>query len=49
MYDEEGKAVIGVATGDLGISKKGEMKDNFTRGVELLGEQVIFAEGARGI
>jgi len=46
LYD--GDKVTGVATGDLGISKKGEMKENFTRGVELIGDQTILAEGCRG-
>src|ERR1700759_3041286 len=27
--------VVGVATGDMGIGKKGEHKDSFTRGMEL--------------
>ena len=46
LYENE--QVVGVATGDLGISKKGELKETFTRGVELRGDQTIFAEGARG-
>ncbi len=47
LYDDDG-AVIGVATGDVGISKSGEMSDRYTRGMELRGKYVIFAEGARG-
>ena len=39
----------GVATRDFGISKKGEVKeDSFMRGMEILGKQTVFAEGARG-
>jgi electron-transferring-flavoprotein dehydrogenase len=47
LYDDDG-AVIGIATGDVGISKSGEMSDRYTRGMELRGKYVIFAEGARG-
>ena len=39
----------GVATRDFGISKKGEVKeDSFMRGMEIIGKQTVFAEGARG-
>jgi electron-transferring-flavoprotein dehydrogenase len=41
-------AVTGIATGDVGISKDGEMSERYTRGMELRGKYVIFAEGARG-
>lgn len=44
----EDGAVVGVATADQGISKSGQLKDSFTRGVELRAKQTIFAEGARG-
>ena len=47
LYDAAG-AVIGVATGDMGVSREGEMKDSYTRGMELAGKYVVFAEGARG-
>ncbi|MFO1147734.1 MAG: electron transfer flavoprotein-ubiquinone oxidoreductase [Alsobacter sp.] len=47
LYGETGE-VVGVATGDMGISKGGEVKDSFTRGMELRGKYVLFAEGARG-
>jgi electron-transferring-flavoprotein dehydrogenase len=47
LYDDDG-AVIGIATGDVGISKSGDMSDRYTRGMELRGKYVIFAEGARG-
>lgn len=47
LYNDKG-AVVGVATGDMGISKAGEVKDTFMRGMELRAKQTIFAEGARG-
>ena len=47
LFDENG-AVAGVATGDMGIGKSGEMKDSFTRGMELRAKYTLFAEGARG-
>jgi len=47
LYDSAG-AVRGVATGDMGISKSGEPKSNFTPGVELHAKYTLFAEGARG-
>jgi electron-transferring-flavoprotein dehydrogenase len=47
LYDNKG-AVAGVATGDVGISKSGEMSERYTRGMELRGKYTIFAEGARG-
>jgi electron-transferring-flavoprotein dehydrogenase len=47
LYDGKG-AVIGIATGDVGIAKSGEMTDRYTRGMELRGKYVIVAEGARG-
>jgi electron-transferring-flavoprotein dehydrogenase len=47
LYTEAG-AVAGVATGDMGIGKSGEPKDNFTRGMELRAKYTLFAEGARG-
>ena len=48
LYDPTGTKVIGVATGDFGISKTGEPKSNYARGMELLANQTIFAEGVRG-
>ncbi len=47
LYNEDG-AVIGVATGDMGVERNGEPGPNYTRGMELLGKYVLFAEGARG-
>jgi electron-transferring-flavoprotein dehydrogenase len=47
LYGDNG-AVVGVATGDMGIGKNGQPKDSFTRGMELRGKYTLFAEGARG-
>ena len=47
LYSPSG-SVRGVATKDVGIGKDGRAKDTFERGVELLGRQTLFAEGARG-
>ncbi len=47
LYDENG-AVIGVATGDMGIGKDGEKTDMFEPGVELHARQTLFAEGCHG-
>lgn len=44
----EDGAVAGVATGDMGVSREGEPKDSFVRGMELRGKYTLFAEGARG-
>jgi electron-transferring-flavoprotein dehydrogenase len=47
LYGEHGE-VVGVATGDMGVSKVKEHKDSFTRGMELRAKYTLFAEGARG-
>ena len=47
LYDGDG-AVKGVATGDMGVGKDGEPTASFAPGVELIGRQTLFAEGARG-
>src|SRR5712671_1169772 len=41
-------AVVGVATGDMGIAKGGAPRGDFTRGMELRAKYTLFAEGARG-
>jgi electron-transferring-flavoprotein dehydrogenase len=40
--------VVGVATGDLGINRKGEKTDAYQEGMELHGKYTFFAEGCRG-
>ena len=47
LFDDRG-VVVGIATGDLGIAKSGEPRDDYTRGMELRGKYVVFGEGARG-
>jgi electron-transferring-flavoprotein dehydrogenase len=47
LHDESG-AVTGVATGDMGVSRSGEPKSSFQRGMELHARYTLFAEGARG-
>ncbi|MGH1417796.1 MAG: electron transfer flavoprotein-ubiquinone oxidoreductase [Hyphomicrobiaceae bacterium] len=47
LYDDNG-AVVGVATGDMGIDRNGQPKDSFVRGMELRGKYTMFAEGVRG-
>jgi electron-transferring-flavoprotein dehydrogenase len=47
LHDEHG-AVMGVATGDVGIAKDGTRKPSFQRGMELHAKYTLFAEGARG-
>src|SRR4051812_37623646 len=44
----EKEAIKGVATGDMGISKKGEKTPAYQPGVELHGKYTFFAEGCRG-
>ncbi len=47
LYNEN-NAVIGVATGDMGIDAQGEKTDHFEPGMELHAKQVVFAEGCHG-
>ena len=44
----EGERVVGVATGDMGLSRSGEHKPTYTPGMELHAKYTFFAEGARG-
>jgi electron-transferring-flavoprotein dehydrogenase len=44
----EGDKVKGVATGDLGINRKGEKTAAYQQGMELHGKYTFFAEGCRG-
>src|SRR5215475_16102850 len=44
----ENGAVVGIATGDMGLAKDGHHKSGFARGMELRGKYTLFAEGARG-
>ena len=47
LYDDGG-AVAGIATGDMGIGKNGQPKNAFERGIELRAKYTLVAEGARG-
>ena len=47
IYNDAG-AVVGVATGDMGIERDGSHGPNYARGMELLGKYVLIGEGVRG-
>lgn len=47
LYDDKG-AVMGVATGDMGITRAGEHGPDYAPGLELHAKYTLFAEGARG-
>ena len=47
LYNNTG-AVIGVATGDMGVGRGGEQKESYMRGMELRGKYVLIGEGVRG-
>lgn len=47
LYDDHG-AVMGVATGNLGLDRQGEPTDAFQLGMELHAKYTLFAEGSRG-
>lgn len=47
LYNDAG-SIIGVATGTVGIDKKGEKTPNYQPGMHLHAKQTLFAEGCRG-
>ncbi len=47
LYTPEG-SVKGVATNDIGVSRSGEPKDNFERGMEFHARVTLLAEGCHG-
>ena len=47
LYDDAG-AVMGVATGDMGVERDGTRGPNYQPGMELHGKFTFFAEGCRG-
>ena len=47
LYDEQ-CAVVGIATGNMGVDKDGKPTDAFQLGMELRAKYTLFAEGARG-
>jgi electron-transferring-flavoprotein dehydrogenase len=48
LYAEDQKTVVGVRTGDKGLDKDGNPKDNFEPGIDILAKATVFGEGARG-
>ena len=46
LYQDD--AVIGVATGDMGVNAQGEKTEAFEPGMEIHARQVVFAEGCHG-
>lgn len=44
----ESGRVVGVVTGDMGVSRDGKAKSGYTPGMILRGKTTLFAEGARG-
>ena len=48
LYDEAGRRVIGVRTGDKGVNKDGKPRTNFEPGVDLLAKVTVFGEGPKG-
>ncbi len=47
LYHDDG-SVKGIATGDMGLDRDGNPKDNHEPGMELHGRYTLFAEGCRG-
>ena len=47
LYDDQG-AVVGVATGNMGVDKDGTATGDFQLGMALNAKYTLFAEGARG-
>jgi electron-transferring-flavoprotein dehydrogenase len=46
LYD--GNRVIGVRTGDKGINKHGQPKENYTPGADIFAKVTVLGEGSRG-
>lgn len=47
LYRDDG-SVIGVATGDMGVSRDGSRREDFQPGMALHAKYTLFAEGSRG-
>jgi len=47
LLEEDGR-VVGIATGDMGVTRTGEPGPNYTRGMELRARFTVLAEGCRG-
>jgi electron-transferring-flavoprotein dehydrogenase len=48
LYDESGRRVVGVRTGDKGIGKNGTPKSNMEPGVDLRAAVTVLGEGPKG-
>ncbi|KAK6458785.1 uncharacterized protein RJT20DRAFT_90689 [Scheffersomyces xylosifermentans] len=48
VFNEEGDAIRGVSTKDMGISKEGTPKSSFERGMEFHARVTVLAEGCHG-
>jgi electron-transferring-flavoprotein dehydrogenase len=47
IYNNDG-SIKGVQTGDMGLDKEGNKKDNFEPGIEIHAKVTVLAEGCRG-
>ncbi len=47
LYDERDR-IVGVRTGDKGVSREGKRKPNFEPGVDILAKVTVLGEGPRG-
>jgi electron-transferring-flavoprotein dehydrogenase len=47
LLEEDGR-IVGIATGDMGVTREGEHGPNYAQGMELRARFTIFAEGCRG-
>jgi len=48
LYSEDGKAVRGVVTNDIGLDRAGRPKESFEPGMEFHAKTVLLAEGCHG-
>jgi electron-transferring-flavoprotein dehydrogenase len=48
LYDQDGKTVVGVRTGDKGLDKDGQPRANFEPGVDIIAKVTVLGEGAKG-
>ena len=47
LYNNDG-SIKGVQTGDMGLDKEGNPKDNFEPGIDIHGKVTVLSEGCRG-
>ncbi len=48
LFSEDGKTINGIRTGDQGLDKNGNPKQNFEPGIDIISKVTVFGEGARG-